>query len=165
MLRLVDDEHRAAVYGYQRQQELVQRADQLVLARRRDASAPHALARDDAEVEQDLAQQLLDREKRVEDDRREEAGLKLFEQRAAAGRLPGADVAGEDDEAVLAADGLLQEGQGAFVRFAAIEKPRIGRQGERRLYEPVILFVHRCIAGLRCGLGTHPDGNITDPCL
>jgi len=162
VLRLVDDQHRAAVNGHQRQQEFVQRADQLVLARGGDASAAHAFTRHDAEIEQDLAQQLLDREERVEDERREDARIELLEQGAADGRLAGADVARQDDEAFLAADGLLELGDGLFVRFAAIEKPRIRRQRERRLYEAVILLVHRRVAGLRCRLRTHPHGNITD---
>src|SRR5437868_1057080 len=120
MLRLVDDQNRASPNGHQRQQELVQRADQLVRGRLRDAPTAHALARYDAEVEQYFAQQFLDRKKRVEDDGGEDARLQLFEQRAAARRLPGADVTRENDEAVLAADCLLQQRKGFAVRFAAI---------------------------------------------
>src|SRR5882672_2345942 len=101
------------------------------------------------------AQQLFDRQERIEDERGEDARVELFEERAAARRLAGADVARQDDEAFLAADGLLQEGDGFLVRFAAIEEARVGCQRERRLYEPVILFVHRRVASLRGSLGTH----------
>ena len=129
--------------GDERQQELVQRADQLVLRGRGDPPAPHRLARDDAEVEQDLAQQLLDRQERIQDQRRERRLVELLEQRAADRRLAGADVAGEDDEAFRAADRLQQAGDGLVVRLAAVEEARVGREREGRLYEAVELLVHR----------------------
>ena len=66
MLRFVDDQHRAAMNRHQREEELMQRADQLVLACRRNPACPEAFARDDAEVEEHFAQQFLDREERVE---------------------------------------------------------------------------------------------------
>src|SRR5207244_4249548 len=137
--------------------------DERVLARGGDASAAHALARDDAEVEQHFAQQLFDRQKRIQNQRREDARVELLEKRPAARRLAGADVAREDDEAFLAADGLLQERDGFLVRFAAVEEAWIGCQREWRLYEPVILFVHRCVAWLCGGLGTHARGNSNRP--
>ena len=71
VLRLVDDQHGAAVQRHQRQQEVVQRAHQLVLARRRQAAGLERVLRDDAETEEHFAQQLLDRQERVEDERRE----------------------------------------------------------------------------------------------
>ncbi len=106
--------------GDQRQQELVQRADQLVLGGAwRARPLRTASPRDDAEVEQDLAQQFLDRQERIEDQRREGRRVELLEQRAAERRLAGADVAGEDDEAFLAADRLQQQPDRFVVRLAA----------------------------------------------
>jgi len=66
VLCLVDDQHRAAMDRHQRKEELVQRADQLVLACGGNPAGPDALSRDDPKVEQHLAQQFFDREERIE---------------------------------------------------------------------------------------------------
>ena len=162
VLCFVDDQHRAAMDRHQRKEELVQRADQLVLACGGNPAGPDALSRDDSEVEQHFAQQFLDREERIENQGGEDAGVELLEKGAAAGRFACADVTGKDDEPFLAADGLLQKRDGFFVRFAAIQESRIRRQRERRLYKAVILLVHRRITGLRGDRGCHAAGNITD---
>ena len=130
MLRLVDDEYGATVNRHQRQQEIVQRADQLVFARGRNASAAHALARDDAEVEQHLAEQFFNRQERIEDERGEHARIELLQQGAACRRLSRPDVARQDDEPFLAANRLPQQRDRFFMRLAAVEVLRIRRQAE-----------------------------------
>ena len=62
-------------------------------------TAPPALAGEHTEVEQRLAQQLVERQKWIEHQRRESVRVELLDQRAADRRLAGADVAGEDDDA------------------------------------------------------------------
>ena len=106
-----------------------------------DAAAAHGLSRDDAKVEQDLAQQLLDRQERIEQQRREARHVEPLEHRAADRGLAGADVTGQDDDAFLAADGLQQQLQRGVVRLTQVEKTRIRREREGRLDEPVKLFV------------------------
>ena len=108
------------------------------------------ILRDHAEAEEHFAQQLLDRQERVEDERRERGFVELLEQRPAQRGLAGADVAGEDDEAFFAADGLPDLLQREVVRLAAVQKPRIRRQAERRLDESVVVLVH--------ALGSEPSG-------
>ena len=95
-----------------------------------------------AETEQHLAQQLFDRQERIEDERGERGLVELLEEGAAQRGLAGADVAGEDDEALLAADRLPHLLQRDVVRLASVQEPRIRRQAERRLNEPVVLLVH-----------------------
>ena len=80
-------------------------------------------------------------------ERRERRLIELLEERAAQRRLAGADVAGEDDEAFLAADRLPHLLQRDVVRFAAVQKARIRRQAERRLNEPVVVLVHAAWSG------------------
>jgi len=55
----------------QRDQEFVQCAHEVMLGGRRDAAVAHRLSGDDAEVEQDFAKHFLDRQKRIEQERRE----------------------------------------------------------------------------------------------
>src|SRR5688572_15780456 len=142
MLRLVDDQHRAAVQRHQRQQEVMQRPNQLVLAGRREAARPQCILRHHAKAEEHFSQQLLDRQERIENQRRERRLIEQFEQRAAQRGLTRADVAGEDDKTFFAADGLPDLLQGEIVRLTAVEKPRIGRQTERGLNETVVVLVH-----------------------
>src|SRR5262249_34854331 len=100
------------------------------------------LARDDAEVLQDALQQIFLGKKRIEHQRRERGAIDLLEERPAQRRLAGPDVAGDDDEALAPADGVLQQIERVGVRTAAIEILRIRRQAERLLGESVILLVH-----------------------
>ena len=67
------------------------------------------VARDDAEVLEDPLQQILFGQERIQHQRRERRAIDLLEQRAAQRRLAGADVAGDDDEALAPADGVLQQ--------------------------------------------------------
>ena len=94
------------------------------------------VARDDAEVLEDPLEQILFRQERVQHERRERRPIDLLEQRAAQRRLAGADVAGDDDEAFAAADGVLQQVERVGVRLAPIEILRIRRQAERLLENP-----------------------------
>ena len=102
------------------------------------------VAGDDAEVLQDPLQQVFLGQKRVQNQRRERLPIDLLEQRPAERRLSGPDVAGDDDESFAAADGVLQQLERVGVRLAAVQVLRIGRQAERLLGEPVIVFVHQC---------------------
>ena len=66
----------------------------------------------------------------------------LLQQRPAQRGFSSADVAGDDDEAFAAADGVLQQIECIPVRLASIEILRIRRQAERLLGKSVIAFVH-----------------------
>src|SRR5256885_1448959 len=142
VLRLVDDQHRARAQRNQRQQEVVERVDQLLLGHVREAPRLRLLPRDDAEVLQDALQQILFGEEWIQDERRERRSIDLLEQRAAQRRLAGADVAGDDDKAFAPADGVLQQIERIGVRLAAIQVLRVRREAERLLREPVIALVH-----------------------
>src|SRR5262249_61998639 len=80
---------------------------------------------------------------RVQQKRGERRAIDLLEDRTAQRRLAGADVAGDDDEALAAPDRVLQKVERVAVRLAAIEELRIRRQAERLLRESVIVFVHQ----------------------
>ena len=85
--------------------------------------------------------------------------IELLEQGPAQRGLAGADVAGQDDEAFFAADGLPDLLQGEIVRLAAIQEPRIGRQAEWRLNESVVVLVHAAWLGKPSGSrGRSPGG-------
>src|SRR6188472_237477 len=140
-MRLVDDEDAARADGHERRQKLVQSRDQLVPTGRNDSPAANRFARDDAEVEQDLAEQLVAREKRVQYERREQLHVQLFEHRSADCRLAGADVAADDSYAFASLDRLQQQADGFFVRRALIEESGVWRQRERRLHEAIKPFV------------------------
>ena len=131
-----------ALSGIERQQEVVQRLDQLLLGDVREPAGFHLVARDDAEVLEDPLEQVLLGQERVQHERGERRPIDLLEQRAAQRRLAGADVAGDDDEALAAPDGVLQQVERVAVRLAAVEILRVRRQAERLLREPVIAFVH-----------------------
>jgi hypothetical protein len=122
------------------------------------ASLPLDLvARDDPEVLQDALQQILFRRERVQHQRGERRPIDLVEQRAAEGRLAGADVTGHHDEPFAALDGVLQQVERVGVRLAAIEILRVRRQAERLLGEPVVGLVH--LFTLRAG--PHPHAPAT----
>jgi hypothetical protein len=141
MLCLVDDQDAAAANRDQRHEELVQRADEIVLGGSADAAAADGLSRHDAKVEEDLAQQFFNRQERIEEQRREARHVQPLEHRTAHRGLAGPDVTRQDDDAFFAADGLQQQLQGGIVRGTQIQKTRIRRQRERRLDEPVKVFV------------------------
>lgn len=65
VLRLVDHEHRVRMQWHERQQEFLERMNQLVTRGRRQ---PRAIFRDDAEVLEHLFQQVITFEHRVVDD-------------------------------------------------------------------------------------------------
>ena len=106
------------------------------------AAALDLVARDDAELLEDEPQQIVLRQERVQHQRGERLPVDLLEQRAAERRLAGADVAGDDDEALAAADGVLQQLERVGVRRALVQVLGIGRQAERLFREPVIVLVH-----------------------
>ena len=139
----------AGADGHERRQKLVQSRDQLVPTGRDDSSAANRCARDDAEVEQDLPEQLFAREKRVQHERREQLHVQLFEHRSADCRLAGADVAAHNSYAFASFDRLQQQSDGFFVRRAWIEESGVRRQRERRLHEAIKLFVLQRSACLR----------------
>ncbi len=152
VLRFVDDEHAPPADRMQRQQEVVERAREVVARGRDGPSAADVVARDHAEVEQDLAQQLVHRQEGVEHQRRERRLVEPRQQRPGDRGLAGADVAGEHDHAFVPARRVEQLADGLLVRFAQIEEMRVGRQRERRLREAVVLLVG---LGWRAG---RPDG-------
>ena len=53
-----------------------------------------------------------------------------LEHRAAHGGLSGADVAGQDDDAFLAVDGLEQQLEGRVVRLTQEQESRVRRERE-----------------------------------
>src|SRR5207249_9600876 len=100
------------------------------------------VARDHTEILQNPLEQVFFGQERVQHQRRERRPIDLLEQGAAERRLAGADVAGDDDEAFTAADGVLQQVERAGVRLTAVQIFGIRREAERLFGEPVIFFVH-----------------------
>src|SRR5262249_34325385 len=95
------------------------------------------------ELDADRPQQLLARERRVEDEGDLGIGAEPLEQRPAEGGLPGTDLARDRDEALALLDPVEDVRQRLAVRGGEEEEARIGRQGERLLAKPVELGIHR----------------------
>src|SRR5262249_30268367 len=106
-----------------------------------DAPGANRLARHDAEVEQDLAQELLAGEKRVQYERCEQLHIELLEHRPAHRGLASTDIAAQDGHALASLDRLQQLPDGFFVRRTWVEESRVWRERERRLREAVELLV------------------------
>ncbi len=73
--------------------------------------------------------------------------LETVEQAAQHRRLAGTDLAGDDDEAFVARDAVLEVRFGAPVLLAAEEEVRVGIELERVAAQAVEGFVHFRIAG------------------
>ena len=71
VLGLVDEQHGAAANRDQREEKVAQRRGELVGGGPGKALGQERVARDDAEIDQDLAQQLLDGQERIEHEGRE----------------------------------------------------------------------------------------------
>src|SRR5262249_42953129 len=82
LLGIVDDEHGARLDRNQREEKIVERVDQLLLADVRQPSGLGVVARDDAEILQDALEQILFGQERIEHERRERRAIDLLEQRA-----------------------------------------------------------------------------------
>ena len=128
---------REAVDLHKRQQELVERGGQFVPRGDRKTSACEVGAGDDAEIDEDRLEQILERDKRVGDKRRERAAIDPIEERAAQHRLAGTGVPREHGQAVAPEDRHVQLLRRAIVFDAVIEKLGV-RRGTKRLFPQAI---------------------------
>ena len=134
VLRLVDDQQAALALAGLADQEGLDRDQQLGLRRVLDV---------DAERRADHAQRVFGAELRgdqVADD--DIAAVQAVDQRAQHRRLAGADLAGDDDEPLVARHAVLEIGAGAAVLLAAEVEAGVGVELERLAAQPVEAFVH-----------------------
>jgi hypothetical protein len=133
-LRLVDDDDGDAPLLPLREQMVVQRVHRVDAA---GTAARHA------ELARNALEEVVPRERRVEDERRRDVGPEVGEERAQHRRLAGADLAGDADEAagLGEAEAKMRERFGVLRR--EIEEARIGCQPKGRIRQPEELFVHR----------------------
>jgi hypothetical protein len=103
-----------------------------------------------AERHGDRAQQVVGVELRAHELRGDEPRrIDLREEVAHQRRLPGADLAGDDDEALALVQPVLQVGEGALVAAAAEEEGGIRIELEGLARQPEEGFVH--VVTRRCG--------------
>ena len=120
------------------QQEVVQRVEVVLDGRRARARRLDG----DAELVADRLQQLDHRQLRIEDVGDVAALGDLLEEAAADGRLAGADLAAQQDEAAAAAEAVEQVRERLAMALAHEQVARIGRDRERLLLQPEELRVH-----------------------
>ena len=133
VLRLVDHEQRQAAGLALGDEELGEPVEQHGLA--------HA-GRVDAEVEHDGVEQLARVEHGVHDPRDGRVAIQPSEERLQHRRLPGADLAGDDDEAGMAFDAVAQVAERFLVHLARVQIFRVGAQREGALTKLKVSFVH-----------------------
>src|SRR6185312_9245690 len=91
----------------------------------------------------DRAQQVVGVELGADELRRDElVAIEVLEEVAHQRRLPGADLAGDDDEALALVDAVLEVRERALVAATAEVERRIGIELERLAGQPVEGFVH-----------------------
>ncbi len=132
-LRLVHDDHRPAAGLALGEQVAVQVVDELLLA---------GAARRQPELGVDRLEQLERRERRVDDVGHARLGCELAEEVPQHGRLAGADVAGDADEAARLRQAEAQMRQGVGVLARQKEIARVRRQPEGRIHQPEEPLVH-----------------------
>src|SRR6266508_5155593 len=114
---------------------------QEVVQRLETGDAVHP-ARLQAELREHRPQELRARHAGVQDQGGPVSRPELLEDRAADGRLPRADLAGDLDEALALPDAEQDVVEGLAVPLGKEEEPRVGRDVEGRLPESVELVVH-----------------------
>ena len=93
--------------------------DQRLLADLAHVGVRELVTRDDAEVLQDELEQIGLRQKRVEKQRAEGLSVETLEERSTQRGLAGADVPGDDDEALATTQRVLEQLECAGVGLAA----------------------------------------------
>jgi hypothetical protein len=106
----------------------------------------------DAEVLEDVLEDAVERQAGVDDEGDRGLGAEALSERVQQRRLPGADAAGEDDEALALARGVHELGQRLPVRRAHIEEARVRGRVEGLLVQRVEPQIHRL------ALTTRPRG-------
>ena len=102
----------------------------------------------DAEGLGNRPQQVVGLELRADDLRRHDgAHVEFLEQRAHQRRLAGADLAGDDQEALALVHAVLQVRKGARVPLAPEVEGRIGTQLEGLAGQAIEFFVHASLRG------------------
>src|SRR5215468_10269146 len=117
VLALVEGEHGVLAGPAPLEQEVVQGDEPLDVGL---AGLGHA------EVLEHVLENSLERQRRVEDEGRGAVVLQAAQERAQEGCLAGADLAGEQDEALVLLDAVEQLGEGFAMPGGGIEKARIG---------------------------------------
>src|SRR5262249_22928906 len=85
---------------------------------------------------------VVERQGRVEDERDRGIAVEPLTQRVQQGRLAGAHLAGEHDEALSLLRAVVELGERLAMAWAHVEEPRVGRRVERLFEKPVELQVH-----------------------
>jgi hypothetical protein len=133
VLGLVHDQHDLAARRVLLDQELVERRDQLGLAH---------LERLEAELDQHRLQEFDRRHLRLRDLRDDDVLLELAQEGLEQRRLAGADLAGDDDEAVGEPDRRLHVRLGARMVLRQVQERRVRAQPERQLVQLEVFQVH-----------------------
>ncbi len=142
-LRLVDDDDRQASRLALGQEVHVERVGQGGL---RATRGRHP------ELPDDALEELLGRQRRIEDVGDRHVGPEPFEERPQEGRLAGADVAGDADEATRLGEPQTEVCERLAVLGGEEEVARVGRQPKRRVDQPEEPFIHRSASPRSCSI-------------
>src|SRR4029450_6404482 len=135
ILRLVDHQQRPFLVHRELTQERFQRREQDGLVEGSDGKS---------ESGTDRAQHIVSFELRADDLHGDDfRAVELLEKASDNRRLPGADVAGDDDETLALVEAVFEVCEGALVAAAAVEERRVGIELEGLAGQPEEGFVHR----------------------
>ena len=155
VLRFVDHDDGVSLDGGEGREKGVERLDQFVAG---GSSEPRRILRDDAEILEQLLDEVVAIEQRVGDDREERLEGQALQHGPAQQGLAGADVAGDDHQGFAPLEGVGDLRQGGRVRGARKQESGVGDKAERRLVQSEIRFVRPGPGGLigwhACGHGT-----------
>ena len=140
-MRFVDQDDGAIALRNPRDEGLLENAKQLVAG----SGDRVPVVGYDAEVAEELAQEIVGAERRVDDRREQGVRPHVVRDRPAQHRLAGPCRAGDDDNAFAGAKGQHHLFEGLGVRAAPEEEARVGRQAERR-FDELEVFVVRARA-------------------
>src|SRR5207253_10502551 len=115
-----------------------------------------AALRWDAELDQDVLEDLLEADGRVEEKDRLRVRRDGVEEPAEEGGLPGPRLPDEGDEPLACVDPVAESRQRLLIVVIQIEEARVGRDVEGQLAESVEVGVHA--AGSRSARGMPPPG-------
>ncbi len=133
VLRLVDQQRHVAALAGVIEQELVQPVQ------------AHELAAVGGETElaEDVGEDLVEGDRRVEQQDGAHLGVERVEHATEQRRLPGARLTDQGDESLAAVDAVGEGGHRLLVAVVQIEEARVGRDVERQLLEAEMGLVHR----------------------
>lgn len=133
VLRLVHNHHRTRLQRHEREQELMEHVDE-ILARRNPA--PWAeFPGEHPEITEYAHQQVLLRQKRVQDERHAGPRVQPVHKGPAERGLPGADVTSHHGKPLTSLQRVLEQFEGVGVRFAAIQEFGVGGKTEGSFVE------------------------------